>query len=52
MEKHGIFIHVNEVIEIGPECLEWKGKVLGIVQPTMRSLLGYDTRPPMTRNVY
>jgi len=22
MEKHGIFIHVNEVIEIGPECLE------------------------------
>ena len=39
----GIFSHV--IIKVGPEFLEQKGNVLGVIQPALRSTLGVYSPP-------
>ena len=58
MNKHAwtaryIFSRDHDVIKIGPQFLEQKGNVLGVIQPALRSTLGvYDIRPPTVIYIY
>ena len=48
-----IFSRDHDVIKIGPQFLEQKGNVLGVIQPVLRSTLGvYDIRPPIVIYIY